>query len=65
MTLLSSCREKDNLAHSLQVAKQQVEELRQEQEKLQAAQEELRRQQELRYEQERRPAVRRPYDYGR
>ena len=39
-----SCREKDSLAHSLQVAQQQAEELRQEREKLHAAQEELRRQ---------------------
>lgn len=44
LPFLSSCREKDSLAHSLQAAKQQAEELRQEWEKLQAAQEELRRQ---------------------
>lgn len=42
--LLSSCREKDGLACSLQAAQQQAEELRQEREKLQAAHEELRRQ---------------------
>lgn len=42
--LVSSCREKDGLASSLQAAQQQAEELRQEREKLQAAQEELRRQ---------------------
>lgn len=41
-----SCREKDSLAHSLQVAQQQAEELPQEREKLHAAQEELRRQRE-------------------
>lgn len=39
-----SYREKGNLSHSLQVAQQQAEDLRQELEKLQAAQEELRRQ---------------------
>lgn len=38
------CREKDSLAHSLQAAQQQAEELRQEWEKLQVTQEDLRRQ---------------------
>jgi hypothetical protein len=42
-----SCREKGSLAHSLQVAHQQAEDLRQELEKLQVAHEELRRQRDL------------------
>lgn len=50
--LVSSCREKDGLASSLQAAQQLAEELRQECEKLQTAQGELRRQRD-RLEEER------------
>ncbi|XP_063487843.1 rootletin-like isoform X2 [Symphalangus syndactylus] len=55
-TRTPSAREKSNLAHSLQVAQQQAEELWQEREKLQAAQEELRRQRD-RLEEEQEDAV--------